>query len=121
MAKFEVINELTLRIIFDNTERVHTKAGAMIGFQGSLKFDKEAAFKSIIGAVNEEIQKAEQVTKPVKETKKRISLAVYPSAYSDLQKIAYVNRQSVSDIISQLIAEYVANNSDKLEEYEKLK
>lgn len=41
MAKFEVINELTLRIIFDNTERVHTKAGAMIGFQGSLKFDKE--------------------------------------------------------------------------------
>lgn len=88
---------------------------------GSLKFDKEAAFKSIIGAVNEEIQKAEQVTKPVKETKKRISLAVYPSAYSNLQKIAYVNRQSVSDIISQLIAEYVANNSDKLEEYEKLK
>ena len=90
---------------------------------GSLKFDKEAAFKSIIGAVNEEIQKAEQIqqTKPVKETKKRISLAVYPSAYSDLQKIAYVNRQSVSDIISQLIAEYVVNNSDKLEEYEKLK
>ena len=37
---------------------------------GSLKFDKEAAFKSIIGAVNEEIQKAEQMTKPVKETKK---------------------------------------------------
>ena len=41
MASFEVVNELTLRVIFDNAERVHTKAGAMIAFQGDLKFDKE--------------------------------------------------------------------------------
>lgn len=41
MARFEVVNELTLRVTFDNAERVHTKAGAMIGFQGDLKFDKE--------------------------------------------------------------------------------
>lgn len=41
MARFEVVNELTLKITFDNGERVHTKAGAMIGFQGDLKFDKE--------------------------------------------------------------------------------
>lgn len=88
----------------------------------SLKFDKEAAFKSIIGVANEQVQQTETIKeqKPIRETKKRISLAVYPSAYSDLQKIAYVNRQSVSDIISQLIVEYVANNSDKLEEYKKL-
>ena len=41
MAILEVVNELTLRVTFDNGERLHTKAGAMIGFQGDLAFDKE--------------------------------------------------------------------------------
>lgn len=41
MAQFEVLNELTLKITFENGERVHTKAGAMTGFQGDLKFEKE--------------------------------------------------------------------------------
>lgn len=41
MARFEVVNELTLKVTFDTGERIHTKAGAMIGFQGNLKFDKE--------------------------------------------------------------------------------
>ena len=50
-----------------------------------------------------------------------MSLALYPSSYSDLQKIAYVNRQSVSDIVSELIAEYVNANAAKLKEYEKIK
>ena len=55
------------------------------------------------------------------ETKKRVSLAVYPSTYSELQKIAYVDRRSVSDIVSDLIASYVEENSNKLKEYEKIK
>lgn len=59
--------------------------------------------------------------KKERETKKRVSLAVYPSTYSDLQKIAYVDRRSVSDIISDLIASYVEENSNKLKEYEKIK
>lgn len=41
MARFEIVNELTLKVTFDNRERIHCKAGAMIGFQGSLTFDKE--------------------------------------------------------------------------------
>ena len=41
MAQFEVVNELTLKVTFENGERVHTKAGAMIGFQGDLRFEKE--------------------------------------------------------------------------------
>lgn len=41
MAYFETVNELTLKVTFDNGERIHSKAGAMIGFQGSLNFDKE--------------------------------------------------------------------------------
>lgn len=59
--------------------------------------------------------------KKERETKKRVSLAVYPSTYSDLQKIAYVDRRSVSDIVSDLIARYVDENSNKLKEYEKIK
>ena len=41
MARFEVVNELTLKVTFDNGDFIHTKSGAMIGFQGNLKFEKE--------------------------------------------------------------------------------
>ena len=42
MARFETVNELTLKVTFDgNGDYIHTKCGAMIGFQGDLKFDKE--------------------------------------------------------------------------------
>ena len=103
---------------------------------GKAKFDQEAAFKSIIAGTAAEPE-PEQAAKPTKtskqaaagkgrpkadrETKKRVSLALYPSSYSDLQKIAYVNRQSVSDIVSELIAEYLNANAAKLKEYEKIK
>lgn len=91
---------------------------------GKAKFDQEAAFKSIIGAgAGEPVEKPAGKGRPKvdRETKKRVSLALYPSSYSDLQKIAYVDRKSASDIISDLIAEFVAANADKLEEYEKIK
>lgn len=94
---------------------------------GKVKFDQEAAFKSIIGAgAGEPAQTAEKPAgkgrpKVDRETKKRVSLALYPSSYGDLQKIAYVDRKSASDIISDLIAEFVAANADKLKEYEKIK
>ena len=102
---------------------------------GKAKFDQEAAFKSIIAGTAGTPEQA-QAAKPAKaskqvagkgrpkadrETKKRVSLALYPSSYGDLQKIAYVNRQSVSDIVSELIAEYVNANAAKLKEYEKIK
>lgn len=101
-------------------------------------FDKEAAFKSIIGVESEGAETSDstadqtQDTGPVKTSakrgrpkltkinKKRISLAVYPDDYDDLQKIAYVNRQSVSDIITRLISEYVKAHASQLEEYDRL-
>lgn len=96
---------------------------------GKAKFDQEAAFKAIIGAGAEEATTAVAETRTQKkgrppverETKKRVSLALYPSSYGDLQKIAYVDRKSASDIVSELIAEYVAQNAAKLKEYEKIK
>lgn len=100
-----------------------------------MKIDKTALLKTIIAETEGEPE-PEQAAQPAKrskqaagkgrpkadrETKKRVSLALYPSSYSDLQKIAYVNRQSASDIVSELIAEYVTANAAKLEEYEKIK
>ena len=87
------------------------------------KFDQEAAFKAIIGmGASETLEKpaAKGRPKSKQETKKRVSLAVYPSSYSNLQKIAYVDRKSVSDIVSEMIADYVVANAEKLKEYEKI-
>ena len=78
---------------------------------GKAKFDQEAAFRSIIGETAGGTEKTEQKPqekpqaagkgrpKAEREIKKRVSLALYPSSYGDLQKIAYVDRKSVSDIV----------------------
>ena len=91
------------------------------------KFDQEAAFKSIIGAgATENEKKTEKTTEKGRpsvdrETKKRVNLALYPSSYEKLQKIAFVKRKSVSDIVSSLISDYIDTNIDDLDEYEKIK
>lgn len=103
-------------------------------------FDQEAVFKSIIGAGQEDnIQEQPEhepsgaTQAPQKEsrgkgrpktegeTKKRVTLALYPSIYGNLQKIAYVKRQSISEIVSELITSYINENTDTLNEYELIK
>lgn len=105
-------------------------------------FDQESVFKSIIGAdqsssnqtpqvqensqnaLNAEIKKEKNGKgrpKTSGETKKRVTLALYPSAYSDLQKIAYVQRLSISEIVSSLVTSYINENAEKLEEYKLIK
>ena len=56
-----------------------------------------------------------------RELKKRISLSVLPSLYEDIQKIAYVQRRSVSDIVEEQLRRYREKNKDALSEYEKIK
>lgn len=99
-------------------------------------FDTDSTFRQIIGRGEQEPEQgaAAQIRASAeapqgkgrpkvtdRETKKRISLAVFPSVYADLQKIAYVDRQSVSDVVTALITEYVEANKGKLKEYEKIK
>ena len=83
---------------------------------------RETARKNVAAAmISEETIRAAQGT-PVtssKETKKRYNLVLLPSVYEDIQKIAYVERKSVSEIAGQLFADYVAANSEKLDEYKK--
>ena len=54
-----------------------------------------------------------------RETKKRVTFTLWPSAYEQLQKIAYMERRSASDIVSALIGEYISDNAALLKGYEK--
>lgn len=56
-----------------------------------------------------------------RELKKRISLSVLPSLYGDIQKIAYMQRRSVSDLVALIMEEYRSEHEDDLAEYERLK
>lgn len=84
------------------------------------KIDTDKTLKTILGhtetsseAINDYAQK--------KQKKKVISLSVYPDVYADLQKISYIDRISSSELISNLMKEYILKNQEKIEEYNKLK
>lgn len=55
-----------------------------------------------------------------REVKKRISLSVFPSLYERVQKIAYVERRSVSEIVAGCLSDYVEEHQEKLEEYDQI-
>ncbi len=56
-----------------------------------------------------------------RETKQRVSLSVLPSLYADIQKIAYVQRRSVSELVGAMMEEYRQGHAEELTEYGKLK
>lgn len=56
-----------------------------------------------------------------RELKKRVSLSVLPSLYEDIQKIAYVQRRSISDVVSDLMEQFRAGHDEELAEYRKIK
>lgn len=58
--------------------------------------------------------------KAQRETKKCISLAVLPSVYDDMKKISYINRRSISEIVSEFFEQYISEKADKIKEYDKL-
>ena len=56
-----------------------------------------------------------------RETKKRVSLSVLPSLYEDIQKIAYVQRRSLSDLIGEQLEQYRKEHESELKEYMEIK
>ena len=56
-----------------------------------------------------------------RELKKRVSLSVLPSLYEDIQKIAYVQRRSVSDVVGDLMEQFRAGHDEELAEYRTIK
>lgn len=88
--------------------------------------DRENKRKSIIGGmIDVPVAPAASTgsrgrPKEDRELKKRISLSVLPSLYDDIQKIAYVQRRSVSELLSAMMEEYRRSHAVELAEYEKL-
>lgn len=57
MALFERVNELYLKVTFDDERIVHAKRGSMVGFQGDIKFDAEllGPGQNVIGQVTRQL------------------------------------------------------------------
>ena len=55
-----------------------------------------------------------------REIKKRVRLSVLPSLYEDIQKIAYVQRRSISDLVGDLMEQFRAGHEEELAEYRKI-
>ncbi len=89
--------------------------------------DRENKRKSIIGGIIDAPAAPAASTgnrgrpKEDRELKKRISLSVLPSLYDDIQKIAYVQRRSVSELLSAMMEEYRVSHGAELAEYERVK
>ena len=56
-----------------------------------------------------------------REKKKSVTLSLLPSLHEDIQKIAYVQRRSVSNIVEEQLRRYREEHNDALSEYEKIK
>ena len=54
-----------------------------------------------------------------RELKKRVSLSVLPSLYEDIQKIAYVQRRSISDVVSDLMSSFEQDMMRSLQSIER--
>lgn len=90
--------------------------------------ERESRRRSVVGGNIEQ-----PVSKPVtgsgvrgrpkekgRELKKRISLSVLPSVYVDIQRIAYVQRRSVSELIGKLLEGYRAEHEAEVRRYGEL-
>ena len=92
---------------------------------GNLKERESRRRASVVGSIIEQ-QPAEETTqrsagrgrpKEDRELKKRISLSVLPSVYEDIQKIAYVQRRSVSELIGELLEGYRVEHKAEIQRY----
>lgn len=89
--------------------------------------DREARRKGIVGSIidgtPEPTANVEGRGRPKenREIKKRVSLSVMPSLYKDIQKIAYVQRRSISDVVGDLMEQFRTEHEKELAEYRKIK
>lgn len=87
--------------------------------------ERETRRKSIVGGMIEAAPAVSTVSgrgrpKADRELKKRVSLSVLPSLYEDIQRIAYVQRRSTSDLVAALLEQYRGEHELELAEYERI-
>ena len=96
---------------------------------GNLKARESRRRASVIGSIIEQQPTEETMQRSAirgrpkedRELRKRVSLSVLPSLYEDIQKIAYVERRSVSELLSELMVQYRDQQEAVLSEYEKVR
>ena len=93
---------------------------------GNLKDRESRRRASVVGSIIEQQPSGETMQRSTsrgrpKELRKRVSLSVLPSLYEDIQKIAYVERRSVSELLSDLMLQYREQQKSALSEYEKVR
>ena len=96
---------------------------------GNLKDRESRRRASVIGSIIEQQPTEETMQRSAirgrpeedRELRKRVSLSVLPSLYEDIQKIAYVERRSVSELLSELMVQYRDQQEAVLSEYEKVR
>ena len=89
--------------------------------------ERENRRKSVVGSMIERTETSPAAEtggrgrpKEDRELKKRISLSVLPSLYEDIQKIAFVQRKSTSEVVATIMEQYRSIHENDLLEYEKL-
>ena len=96
---------------------------------GNLKDRESRRRASVVGSIIEQQPTEEPKQRSTgrgrpkedRELRTRVSLSVLPSLYEDIQKIAYVERRSVSELLSDLMAQYRDPQKSALSEYEKVR
>lgn len=91
---------------------------------GKLEERESRRRASVVGSMVDSVPTATEGKKgrpkEGRELKKRVSLSVLPSLYEDIQKIAYVQRRSMSDVVAEQLAHYREKHKEELLEYEKI-
>lgn len=83
-----------------------------------LEVKRASVIGSIVGVGSEIPGMKTGRPKEARETQKRVSLSVLPSLYEDIQKIAYVQHRSTSDLVAALLEQYRVEHGTELVEYE---
>lgn len=84
---------------------------------------------SVVGKIVDVLTTEEQTSatagrgrpKAEREIKKRVSLSILPSLYEDIQRIAYVQRRSASELVADIMEQYRDDHNPELVEYQKIK
>lgn len=103
----------------ENKRKTRNPVIAIAGIDEKINNKKQEILEDKEQKQEEQIKRGRP--KENREIKKRVSLAIYPSIYEDIGKIAYVDRESISEVISKCIENYIKKNHDKLKEYERIK
>lgn len=81
---------------------------------------RSSVISSMVQSAPPVVNKKRGRPKEERETKKRVSLSILPSLYRDIQKIAYMQRKSTSELVEEMMEDYRRLHKENLIEYELL-